>query len=62
MKGITDSGLKPRPVKTLAVLGGGLMGSGICTAALTAGMTVVLKEVNERFLEVQAVAATVQRP
>ena len=54
--------MKPRPVKTLAVLGGGLMGSGICTAALTAGMTVVLKEVNERFLEVQAVAATVQRP
>lgn len=52
VKGITDAGLKARPVKTLAVLGGGLMGSGICTAGLQAGMTVILKEVNEKFLEV----------
>lgn len=52
VKGVTDAGLRARPVKTLAVLGGGLMGSGICTAALLAGMTVILKEVNEKFLEV----------
>lgn len=53
VKGITDAGLKARPVKTLAVLGGGLMGSGICTAGLQAGMNVILKEVNEKFLEVR---------
>ena len=53
VKGITDAGLKARPVKTLAVLGGGLMGSGIATAALLAGQTVILKEVNDKFLEVQ---------
>ena len=29
------------------------MGSGICTAGLQAGMNVILKEVNEKFLEVQ---------
>ena len=52
VKGVTDSGLKPRPVKRLAVLGGGLMGSGIATAALLAGLDVTLKEVNEKFLEV----------
>ena len=52
VKGVTDGNAKARPVKTLAVLGGGLMGSGICTAALLAGMTVILKEVNEKFLEV----------
>lgn len=53
VKGVTDAGLKPRPVKKLAVLGGGLMGSGICTAALAAGIEVTLKEINEKFLQVQ---------
>ena len=52
VKGVTDAGLQARPIKKLAVLGGGLMGSGICTAALLAGMEVSLKEVNEKFLEV----------
>jgi len=52
VKGVTDGGLEPRRMHRLAVLGGGLMGSGICTAALAAGMDVVLKEVDEKFLEV----------
>jgi enoyl-CoA hydratase/3-hydroxyacyl-CoA dehydrogenase len=51
VKGITDGDLKARPIKTVAVLGGGLMGSGIATATLVAGMDVVLKEVNQKFLD-----------
>ena len=53
MRGITDAGLKPRRMKKVAVLGGGLMGSGIATASALAGMDVLLKEVNEKFLEVR---------
>ena len=49
--GVTDAGLTPRPVKAVAVIGGGLMGSGIATACVLAGMTVVLKEVNQKFLD-----------
>jgi enoyl-CoA hydratase/3-hydroxyacyl-CoA dehydrogenase len=49
--GVTDQGLKPRPIKCIAVIGGGLMGSGICTAAAFAGMRVILKEINEKFLQ-----------
>lgn len=49
--GVTDRGLTPRPVKTIAVLGGGLMGSGIATACALAGMQVLLKEVNQKFLD-----------
>ena len=51
---MTDAGLKPRPLKKLAVLGGGLMGSGIATAAVLAGMEVLLKEVNQQFLDVSS--------
>ena len=36
----------------VAVLGGGLMGSGIATASILAGIDVLLKEINEKFLEV----------
>ena len=54
VRGITDAGLKPRRMKKVAVLGGGLMGSGIATASALAGMDVLLKEVNEKFLEVRA--------
>jgi len=50
--GVTDAGLKPRPVRKLAVLGGGLMGSGIATAAVLSGINVLLKEVNQQFLDV----------
>jgi phage-related protein len=59
--GITDGNLKPRPVKTVAVLGGGLMGSGIATATLVAGMDVVLKEVNQKFLDVSVSQSNVDR-
>lgn len=49
--GVTDKGLKPRPIKKVAVIGGGLMGSGIVTAFVSVGIPVVLKEVNEEFLK-----------
>ncbi|MBA0683766.1 hypothetical protein Goari_025396, partial [Gossypium aridum] len=49
--GITDRGLVPRKVKKVAILGGGLMGSGIATALLLSNYTVILNEVNEKFLE-----------
>lgn len=52
MRGITDVGLKPRQMKVIAVLGGGLMGSGIATACALAGLTVLLKEINQKFLDV----------
>lgn len=49
--GVTDAGLKPRQIKRIAVLGGGLMGSGIATASILVGVEVLLKEINEKFLE-----------
>ena len=51
VRGVTDVGLKPRAIKRIAVLGGGLMGSGIATASALAGVEVLLKEINEKFLE-----------
>ncbi|KAI3432440.1 hypothetical protein D9Q98_003993 [Chlorella vulgaris] len=51
IKGVTDAGLRPRPIKRVAVLGGGLMGSGIATACVLAGIEVLLKEVNQKFLD-----------
>ncbi len=52
VRGVTDAGLRPRPIRRVAVLGGGLMGSGIATALVLSGLEVVLKEVNQQFLEV----------
>ncbi len=49
------AGLKPRPIKVVAVLGGGLMGSGIATALALAGIQVLLKEVSQQFLDVGVV-------
>ena len=49
--GVTDRGLKARPMRTVAVLGGGLMGSGICTALTLSGTNVLLKEINQKFLD-----------
>lgn len=49
--GVTDHGLMPRQVKKVAILGGGLMGSGIATALILSNYPVILKEVNEKFLE-----------
>ncbi|KAK9142635.1 hypothetical protein Syun_012035 [Stephania yunnanensis] len=48
---VTDIGLKPRPVKKVAVIGGGLMGSGIATALLLSNISVVLKEINAEYLQ-----------
>lgn len=49
--GITDLGLVPRRVRKVAILGGGLMGSGIATALILSNYQVILKEVNEKFLQ-----------
>uniref|UniRef100_A0A5B7A497 Putative Enoyl-CoA hydratase/isomerase family n=1 Tax=Davidia involucrata TaxID=16924 RepID=A0A5B7A497_DAVIN len=47
---VTDVGVKPRPVKKVAVIGGGLMGSGIATALILGNIYVVLKEINSEYL------------
>ncbi|GMH08298.1 hypothetical protein Nepgr_010138 [Nepenthes gracilis] len=49
--GVTDIGLMPRQIKKVAVLGGGLMGSGIATALILCNFPVILKEINENFLQ-----------
>lgn len=49
--GVTDRGLKPRQIKKVAIIGGGLMGSGIATALILSNYPVVLKEVNDKFLQ-----------
>ncbi|ONK63343.1 uncharacterized protein A4U43_C07F14070 [Asparagus officinalis] len=49
--GITDLGLRPRKINSVAILGGGLMGSGIATALILSNYRVILKEVNENFLQ-----------
>ena len=48
---MTDGGLKPRPIRRVAVIGGRLMGSGIVTALVSAGIPVLLKEVNQEYLQ-----------
>uniref|UniRef100_A0A2N9H7A0 Uncharacterized protein n=1 Tax=Fagus sylvatica TaxID=28930 RepID=A0A2N9H7A0_FAGSY len=49
--GVTDIGLVPRRVNKVAILGGGLMGSGIATALILSNYPVILKEVNDKFLQ-----------
>ncbi|KAE9600314.1 hypothetical protein Lal_00045574 [Lupinus albus] len=49
--GVTDIGLKPRNVRKAAVIGGGLMGSGIATALILSNIHVILKEVNSEYLQ-----------
>ncbi|QDZ22941.1 3-hydroxyacyl-CoA dehydrogenase [Chloropicon primus] len=54
VKGVSDGtklSVPKRKLQTVAVIGGGLMGSGIATASLQAGMSVVLKEINQKFLD-----------
>lgn len=48
---MTDVGLKPRNIKKVAVIGGGLMGSGIATALLLSDISVIIKEIDSRFLQ-----------
>jgi len=42
---------RPKNIKVVAVIGGGLMGAGIATALVVSGMKVLLKEVNDQALE-----------
>ena len=49
--GYTDKGLKARKIRSVGVLGGGLMGAGIATACIMNGIEVVLKEVAPQYLE-----------
>ncbi|MQM16741.1 hypothetical protein Taro_049700 [Colocasia esculenta] len=49
--GITDLGLKPRRITKVAILGGGLMGSGIATSLILSHIPVILKEVDDHFLQ-----------
>ena len=49
--GVTDVGLIPRPTQCVGVVGGGLMGSGIATACVMNGVSVILKEINQTFLD-----------
>jgi enoyl-CoA hydratase/3-hydroxyacyl-CoA dehydrogenase len=51
VSGVTDRGLKPKNMKVVAVLGGGLMGSGIATALAWTGYKVLLKEIKQEFLD-----------
>lgn len=48
---VTDIGLKPRRIQRVAVIGGGLMGSGIATALILNSVSVLLKEVNSEYLQ-----------
>ncbi|KAJ8527950.1 hypothetical protein K7X08_015401 [Anisodus acutangulus] len=47
---VTDIGLKPRPVKKVAIIGGGLMGSGIATSLVLSNIFVIVKEINPEYL------------
>ncbi|KAJ8441695.1 hypothetical protein Cgig2_019082 [Carnegiea gigantea] len=49
--GVTDLGLAPRQIRKVAILGGGLMGSGIATALILSNYPVILKEVNDNLLQ-----------
>jgi len=49
--GVTDLGLPPRQIRKVAILGGGLMGSGIATALILSNYPVILKEVNDNLLQ-----------
>ena len=40
-----------KPIKSVAVIGGGTMGAGICIAFLSKGFPVILKEINQKALE-----------
>ncbi|KAJ4957858.1 hypothetical protein NE237_024969 [Protea cynaroides] len=59
---VTDAGLKPRAIKKVAIIGGGLMGSGIATALIVSNISVVLKEINANLLQkgMKAIEANLQ--
>ncbi|XP_008800762.2 peroxisomal fatty acid beta-oxidation multifunctional protein-like [Phoenix dactylifera] len=47
---VTDVGLRPRQIKRVAVIGVGLMGSGIATTLILNNISVILKEIDSKFL------------
>ncbi|KAJ8493251.1 hypothetical protein OPV22_014972 [Ensete ventricosum] len=49
--GITDSGLLPRKIAKVGIVGGGLTSSGIATALILSNYQVILKEEDENLLE-----------
>ncbi|KAL0333895.1 UNVERIFIED_CONTAM: Peroxisomal fatty acid beta-oxidation multifunctional protein AIM1 [Sesamum angustifolium] len=59
---VSDIGLKPRSIKKVAVIGGGLMGSGIATALILSDIYVILKEINSEYLlkGIKAIEANVR--
>ena len=48
---VTDVGLRPRKINRVAVIGGGLMGSGIATALILSNTPVILKEIDSNLLQ-----------
>ncbi|XP_077219340.1 enoyl-CoA hydratase/isomerase family [Tasmannia lanceolata] len=58
---VTDIGLKPRRIQKVAVIGGGLMGSGIATALILSNISVILKEISSDYLKkgMQMIAANI---
>ncbi|KAL6549576.1 Altered inheritance of mitochondria protein 1 [Orobanche hederae] len=47
---VTDIGLKPRRFEKVAIIGGGLMGSGIATTLILGDIDVIFKEINYEYL------------
>lgn len=48
---VTDVGIRPRKIKRVAIIGGGLMGSGIATALILNNTPVILKEIDSNLLQ-----------
>ncbi|KAH0453109.1 hypothetical protein IEQ34_017433 [Dendrobium chrysotoxum] len=48
---VSDVGLKSSHIRKVAVIGGGLMGSGIATALILNGLLVILKEIDSTLLQ-----------
>lgn len=49
--GVTSLGLKARPIRKVAIIGCGFMGSGIATALVVHNIPVILKDINSFYLE-----------
>lgn len=49
--GITDLGLQARPIRKVAIVGAGFMGSGIATLLIICKIPVILKDINAHHLQ-----------